>query len=122
MRFKSFLAVSLFCTNAAVAMAADDNVDLPKPSSSAQRLYSRAQSDIVQLRSLLKNGRTQSSVGSGFLIGTSNLVVTNYHVMSQIALEPDTYVGEYVDTTVNAGRWSYWRLTCCMILRLCASV
>ena len=98
MRFKSLLAMSLLCTHAVMAMAVDDNVDLPKPSSSAQRLYSRAQSDIVQLRSLLKNGRTQSSVGSGFLIGTSNLVVTNYHVMSQIALEPDIYVGEYVDT------------------------
>jgi len=103
MRFKSFLAVSLLCTHAAVALAAEDKIELPKPSSSAQRLYSRAQSDIVQLRSLLKNGRTQSSVGSGFLIGTSNLVVTNYHVMSQIALEPDIYVGEYVDTNGKRG-------------------
>ena len=103
MRLKSFLAVSLLCTHAAVAMAAEDKTELPKPSSSAQRLYSRAQSDIVQLRSLLKNGRTQSSVGSGFLIGTSNLVVTNYHVMSQIALQPDIYVGEYVDTNGKRG-------------------
>ncbi|MFZ2162951.1 MAG: serine protease [Sideroxyarcus sp.] len=103
MRFKSFLAMSLLCTHAAVALAAEDKVELPKPSSSAQRLYSRAQSDIVQLRSLLRSGRTQSSVGSGFLIGTSNLVVTNYHVMSQIALEPDIYVGEYVDTNGKRG-------------------
>jgi len=103
MRFKSFLAVSLLCTHAAVALAAEDKIELPKPSSSAQRLYSRAQSDIVQLRSLLKNGRTQSSVGSGFLIGTGNLVVTNYHVMSQIALQPDIYVGEYVDTNGKRG-------------------
>jgi hypothetical protein len=57
----------------------------------------------VQLRTLLKNGRTQSSVGSGFLIGTSDIAVTNYHVMSQIALEPDTYVGEYVDTNGKRG-------------------
>ncbi len=52
---------------------------------------------------LLKSGRTQSSVGSGFLIGTSDLVVTNYHVVSQIALEPDTYIAEYLDTSHNSG-------------------
>ena len=53
---------------------------------------------------LLKNGRTQSSVGSGFLIGTSNLVLTNYHVVSQIALDPDIYVGEWVDTDGQRGQ------------------
>jgi hypothetical protein len=66
-------------------------------------LYSLAKTDLLQLRVLLKSGRTQSSVGSGFLIGTSNLVVTNYHVMSQVALEPETYVGEYVDTHGKRG-------------------
>ncbi len=103
MRFKSFLALALFCANVSAAEPAEDKVELPTPSSSAQRLYSKAKADIVQLRSLLKNGRTQSSVGSGFLIGSSNLVVTNYHVMSQIALEPDIYVGEYVDTHGKRG-------------------
>lgn len=103
MRFRSYLAIILIFANASVAVSAEDKVDLPTPSSSAQRLYSKAKADIVQLRSLLKNGRTQSSVGSGFLIGSSNLVVTNYHVMSQIALEPDVYVGEYVDTYGKRG-------------------
>lgn len=73
------------------------------PSSAAQKLYSAAKNDLLQVRVLLKNGRTQSSVGSGFMIGTSDLVVTNYHVMSQIALEPDTYVGEFVDTNGQRG-------------------
>lgn len=103
MRLISFLTLVLFCANASLAVPAEDNSELPAPSSSAQRLYSQAKADIVQLRSLLKNGRTQSSVGSGFLIGKTNLVVTNYHVMSQIALEPDTYVGEYVDTYGKRG-------------------
>ena len=102
MGFKSFLAMALLCINA-MAMSAEEKVELPAPSSSAQRLYSHAKADIVQLRSLLRNGRTQSSVGSGFLIDHSNLVVTNYHVMSQIALEPDTYEGEYVDTNGKRG-------------------
>ncbi len=73
------------------------------PSSTAQQLYAAAQQDLLQLRVLLKNGNSQASVGSGFLIGTSNLVVTNYHVVSQIALEPDTYFGEYKDTQGKSG-------------------
>jgi S1-C subfamily serine protease len=76
---------------------------LPPPSSSAQKLYSSAKADLLQVRSLLKSGRTQSSVGSGFLIGNSNLVVTNYHVVSEFALEPDTYAGEWVDTGGQRG-------------------
>jgi S1-C subfamily serine protease len=85
------------------AAANSDAAPLPPPSSAAQHLYASAKNDILQVRSLLKSGRTQSSVGSGFLIGTSNLVVTNYHVVSQFALDPDTYVGEWVDTGGQRG-------------------
>ena len=76
---------------------------LPAPSSTAQQLYAAAQNDLLQLRVLLKNGHSQSAVGSGFLIGTSNLVITNFHVVSQIALEPDTYFGEFKDTQGKSG-------------------
>jgi len=82
---------------------AADAVALPTPSSTAQKLYSAAKADLLQVRSLLKTGRTQSSVGSGFLVGTSNLVLTNYHVVSQFALDPDTYTGEWVDTAGQRG-------------------
>ncbi|RZT09514.1 serine protease, S1-C subfamily, contains C-terminal PDZ domain [Duganella sp. CF402] len=88
---------------AATADANPDSAPLPPPSSAAQHLYASAKNDILQVRSLLKSGRTQSSVGSGFLIGTSNLVLTNYHVVSQFALDPDTYVGEWVDTGGQRG-------------------
>ncbi|QBE65223.1 S1 family peptidase [Pseudoduganella lutea] len=76
---------------------------LPTPSSAAQKLYAAAKADLLQVRSLLKSGRTQSSVGSGFLVGTSNLVLTNYHVVSQFALDPETYTGEWVDTAGQRG-------------------
>jgi serine protease Do len=103
MRIYIFLSMLLACASAFATMPVDEHDKLPTPSSSAQRLYSLAKTDILQVRVLLKSGRTQSSVGSGFLIGTSNLVVTNYHVISQIALEPETYVGEYVDTHGKRG-------------------
>lgn len=88
---------------ATAAPAATEHAALPPPSSAAQKLYTAARADILQVRVLLKNGRTQSSVGSGFLIGTGDLVVTNYHVVSQFALDPDTYVGEWVDTAGQRG-------------------
>ena len=81
----------------------DTTTTLPPPSSAAQQLYSSAQADLLQIRMLLKNGRTQSTVGSGFLVGTSNLVLTNYHVVSQMALDPEVYAGEYVDTNGEHG-------------------
>jgi S1-C subfamily serine protease len=81
----------------------DQNAALPPPSSAAQQLYSSARADLLQIRMLLRNGRSQSTVGSGFMVGTSNLVLTNYHVVSQMALDPDVYVGEYVDTDGNSG-------------------
>jgi S1-C subfamily serine protease len=81
----------------------DTNATLPPPSSAAQQLYSAARGDLLQIRMLLKNGRTQSTVGSGFMVGDSNLVLTNYHVVSQMALDPDVYAGEYVDTDGKSG-------------------
>jgi serine protease Do len=81
----------------------DQNAALPPPSSAAQQLYSSARADLLQIRMLLRNGRSQSTVGSGFLVGTSNLVLTNYHVVSQMALDPGVYAGEYVDTDGNSG-------------------
>jgi S1-C subfamily serine protease len=81
----------------------DEQAALPPPSSTAQKLYSSAKGDLLQIRMLLKNGRSQSTVGSGFLIGTSNLVLTNYHVVSQMALDPAIYAGEYIDTDGKTG-------------------
>jgi len=106
MNFRLIAALITFswaCAGAAAAEANADAAPLPQPSSAAQHLYAAAKNDILQVRSLLRSGRTQSSVGSGFLIGTSNLVVTNYHVVSQFALDPETYVGEWVDTGGQRG-------------------
>lgn len=81
----------------------DENAALPPPSSAAQKVYSAAKADLLQIRMLLKNGRSQSTVGSGFMVGTSNLVLTNYHVVSQMAIDPDVYVAEYIDTDGKSG-------------------
>lgn len=99
------IACTLLLADSACAAAAPaiDTPALPAPSSTAQKLYSMARNDLLQIRVLLKNGHAQASVGSGFLIGTGDLVVTNYHVVSQIVREPDVYAGEYIDTLGQRG-------------------
>ena len=48
----------------------------------------------------------QSSIGSGFLVDADGLAITNYHVVSQVALEPQTYRLEYVAADGSRGQVS----------------
>ena len=64
----------------------------PAPiSASAQRVYEDARAQLLQVRTLLKGQDTQASVGSGFLVSDEGHIITNYHVVSQAALEPERY-------------------------------
>ena len=60
-------------------------------SSEAQRLYAASRPSLVQIRTLLSGQGSQSSVGSGFLVAGERRIITNYHVISQVALEPERY-------------------------------
>ena len=65
---------------------------MPAPvSASAQRLYSEARPNLLQVRTLLKGQDSQASVGSGFLVTDEGHILTNYHVVSEAALQPDRY-------------------------------
>jgi serine protease Do len=61
------------------------------PSMNAQRIYEATRSRLVQVRTLLKDQDSQSTVGSGFLVDAQGLAITNYHVVSQYALKPERY-------------------------------
>ena len=50
-----------------------------------------------------------------FFVDDTDLVVTNYHVVSQIALEPDIYTGEFVDTNDQRGTVELLAVDVCMI-------
>lgn len=103
LRASCLLAGALILSGGAYAAPQDAAQPIQAPSSTAQKLYSLARNDLLQVRVLLKNGHAQASVGSGFLIGNGDLAITNFHVVSQIAREPETYTGEYIDTANQHG-------------------
>ena len=71
---------------AAAASAAE-----PVVTGAGQRIYERTRPRLLQVRTLLKTQDSQSSVGSGFLVDDGAHLITNYHVISQYALQPDRH-------------------------------
>jgi serine protease Do len=72
-------------------------------SSAAERIYAAAPPRLLQFRSLVTGAEPPSSTGSGFLVTADGLAITNYHVVSQVALDPKTYRLEYVAADGNRG-------------------
>lgn len=74
---------------------ADPVMPLAEPSASARDLFAANKERLLQVRVLLASASEQSSLGSGFLVqdttGQAPLVVTNYHVVSSLAMEPKKY-------------------------------
>jgi serine protease Do len=77
------------------ANTATDAAALPEPSASARDLFSRYKDRLLQVRVLLSSASEQSSLGSGFVVRDDGAkgawVVTNYHVISSLAINPDKY-------------------------------
>jgi serine protease Do len=75
----------------------------PPVSASAQRVYEQARTSLVQVRTLLKRQDSQASVGSGFFVTPDGHIITNYHVVSEAALQPERYRLVYRTTDGSAG-------------------
>lgn len=73
-------------------------------SASAEAIYRDAKPRLLQIRTLLNAASQKSSTGSGFLVSADGLAITNYHVVSQHALEPQTYRMEYVSADGSSGK------------------
>jgi serine protease Do len=98
-RFSAVLAAA-WITALGSAFAQKPTAPPPEPqaalSSAAERVYDMARPRILQVRTVLQSAGRQSSIGSGFVVDAEGLAVTNYHVVSQFALDPRTYRLEYL--------------------------
>jgi serine protease Do len=91
------LLLMMVAVGAGAARAAE------KPSSAAEGIYAAAPARLLQIRTLVSDAQRQISIGSGFLVSPDGLAITNYHVVSQVALEPNTYRLEYIAADGSRG-------------------
>ena len=58
---------------------------------SAEQLFARYESALLQVRVLEKASGAKAAIGTGFVLEQANLLVTNYHVVSEAVLFPEKY-------------------------------
>jgi S1-C subfamily serine protease len=90
------------------ALAAVSGVAAAEPASSppanAEQIYAASRPLLLQIRTVVEAAGRQSTLGSGFLVDADGLAITNYHVVSQYALEPKAYRLEYVMADGSSGK------------------
>lgn len=81
---------------------------LPAPSAPARDLFARHKEKLVQVRVVLSSAGEQSALGSGFLVRDDGadgvLLVTNYHVISQVAVNPQKFRIEIRQTSEQVAK------------------
>jgi serine protease Do len=69
----------------------------------ARQMYDQARSKLLQIRVVSKGRTTQTGVGSGFYVSSDGLIVTNFHVISKVALRPDKYQALFLSADGQQG-------------------
>jgi len=69
----------------------------------SQQLFARFGERVVQVRILDRSTGLKSAFGSGFVVSDKGLVATNYHVVSEMVMEPDDFRAEYQHENGTSG-------------------
>jgi S1-C subfamily serine protease len=67
-------------------------------------IYSLWRDRVVQVQVIDQQAQSKAGIGSGFFAGEPGWVVTNYHVIADIASQPDRYHARYLDEGGHEGR------------------
>ncbi len=67
----------------------------------SKEIYQLNEERVFQVRVLNRETGKKSSIGSGFIVGNGSQIATNYHVISQVILEPEVF---YISFTGRDGR------------------
>jgi serine protease Do len=57
----------------------------------SKEIYQLNEERVFQIRVLNRETGKKSSIGSGFIVGNGSQIATNYHVISQVILEPEVF-------------------------------
>jgi hypothetical protein len=78
-------------------------VAAPAAALDSKEIYQLNQDRVVQVRVLNRETGKKSSIGSGFIVGDGHKLATNYHVISQIVLEPELFYISYISNDGTEG-------------------
>ena len=86
------LALAALLSGRAAPVAAEE----PQVSAQARSIFERNRDSVAQIRVLLGRSDSHTATGTGFVVSTDGMMLTNYHVVADKALEPETYRLEFV--------------------------
>ena len=75
----------------------------PAAALDSKGIYKLNQDRVFQVRVLNRETGKKSSIGSGFIVGDGRHLATNYHVISQIILEPELFYISYISNSGEEG-------------------
>lgn len=75
----------------------------PAAALDSKQVYQQNENRVFQIRVLNRETGKKSSIGSGFIVGDGSQVATNYHVIGQVILEPDTFYISYISKDGREG-------------------
>ena len=73
------------------------------PATSTDKIFEQIKPSLLQIRIKLNSGNSIAGYGSGFFVSQTGLVITNYHVVSDIVMDPETYSLEYLKNDNTTG-------------------